>query len=405
MNPTEQFDPPIEIAASEKVIQTVFNTPNELMNWVNAQREFYQNLFGKSASNDPALSQVWTTINSLFNTFTQQINNTNSNPKAGRDAYINILSQMLGSFNAGRLFDSTSPTANFLLSLKARDQNLAARVYAILSGIPFNLESPQGGIWLQAGAICLGWQRGWLDEAPAVDASLTALRGTWDKRFSDMQEQFKAVDASHNERLGAISELKESWSAALTDLSAKSIELQKSITQDTAQAIVDGEKKIADFSSAYNQALALRAPTQYWREKQIGHQRAAAWWFAAFTVSAGAAIAGVWFVWHATVDGHFPNEPPPYTAFIPSIGAALLITWFMRMFSRQLISNLSLSADASERVAMVKTYLALTEGGHAKDSDRGLILSSLFRSAAKTTDDAAPPTAADLVTKILKGDK
>jgi hypothetical protein len=121
-------------------------------------------------------------------------------------------------------------------------------------------------------------------------------------------------------------------------------------------------------------------------------------------MSAALTVAGVLSVWHVTLANHTGGDPA-YTAFIPSIGAALLGAWFMRILSRQIISNLSLSSDADERVAMVKTYLALVQGGHAQEGDRGLILSSLFRTAARSSDDAAPPTIADALGRVLRTDK
>jgi hypothetical protein len=130
-------------------------------------------------------------------------------------------------------------------------------------------------------------------------------------------------------------------------------------------------------ASRYNQQFALKAPTNYWSEKQDTHQLVAGLWFFLFLAASVGTVLGVWYVWHVTVEPH-PDTAAAYTAFIPSLGAAFLGGWFMRMFSRQMISNLALSADAGERVAMVKTYLALTEGGHASESDKSLILSSLF---------------------------
>src|ERR1700752_388165 len=260
-------------------------------------------------------------------------------------------------------------------------------------GVRFILKTPASAAWLRAGALATAWQEGWIDRGSAFETTLETVYRKWDERFDAKLVAINGTAQALTGELNAITEEKTKWQTRLVEA-----------TEASATFIKAGGEKITAFESAYNQALALRAPTQYWRDKQRSHWMAAGGWFAAFAIGAVLSVIGVWYVLHVTVELRFTGpETAPYTGFIPSIGAALLGAWFIRMFSRQMISNLALGADAGERVAMVKTYLALTEGGHASESDRGLILSSLFRTAAKTSDDAAPPTAADALAKFLKG--
>ena len=75
----------------------------------------------------------------------------------------------------------------------------------------------------------------------------------------------------------------------------------------------------------------------------------------------------------------------------------------MRIISRQLLVNFSFASDAGERVAMVKTFLALMQKPeHVSENDRVLILSALFRPSTKSDDDAAPPNWFDLLMNRVK---
>jgi hypothetical protein len=77
--------------------------------------------------------------------------------------------------------------------------------------------------------------------------------------------------------------------------------------------------------------------------------------------------------------------------------------WFERIFVRLLLSQVHLYTDASERVVMAKTYIALLrEGQGMKDEDRRLILQALFRPAVTgiVKDDAIPPTVLEWITRL-----
>ena len=78
---------------------------------------------------------------------------------------------------------------------------------------------------------------------------------------------------------------------------------------------------------------------------------------------------------------------------------ALLLIWFLRIVGKDIARHNDLEADASERVAMVQTFLALEYKGEAGKEERVLVLANLFRPSAITHDDAAPSTLLDIVLK------
>jgi hypothetical protein len=85
------------------------------------------------------------------------------------------------------------------------------------------------------------------------------------------------------------------------------------------------------------------------------------------------------------------------------LAVAFLAVWVLRIISRQLLTHFVMASDAGERVAMIKTFLALMQlPEHVKEEDRILILSSLFRPSAKTEDAATPPNWFDLLMQRVK---
>ncbi len=83
-----------------------------------------------------------------------------------------------------------------------------------------------------------------------------------------------------------------------------------------------------------------------------------------------------------------------------------LVIWFIRLLVKVFLSNLHLLSDAKERETMIQTYLAFErEENTLKDTDRDLILPSIFRVSANgfIKDDATPNTPINIITKKFTG--
>jgi hypothetical protein len=80
-----------------------------------------------------------------------------------------------------------------------------------------------------------------------------------------------------------------------------------------------------------------------------------------------------------------------------------LAFWFIRLLVRIFLSNIHLENDASERVTMAKTYLALIRDGSFEGKEHiGTILAALFRPTGDgiVKDEGLPPTAMEWLTKL-----
>ncbi len=84
------------------------------------------------------------------------------------------------------------------------------------------------------------------------------------------------------------------------------------------------------------------------------------------------------------------------------ISMTIVWLWFIRLLVKVFLSNLHLLSDAKERETMIQTYLAFErEEKTLKDTDRDLILPSIFRVSANgfIKDDSTPNTPISIITK------
>lgn len=397
MKETDPFNPELKISLGNKLALD-FNSLAEVTAWVVEEQKFYANVMPAAAGQDGAVANAWNQINGWFNQYTQRRQNHLSNAQSTPQGARSFIDEILNRYTGGALIYSQSTWGRYVAQLAMAEPPLAARVLILLGNINFPMQQVGvGHLWLRAGVIAEGLRQGWIDERPAANESLDHFRQQWEFKLQGLEDESRKRVVASGAILESLSEEKKLWDKHLADYAKQSAESLNKARLDTDEAIQKGVTDIQHFQNTYNAELALRAPNQYWHDKGVNHRRAAFAWLAAFAIIGALGLIGCWFVWHETVES--VGKDATYIGYLPTIGFAVLVAWCLRICSRRALSNFTLSGDAGERVAMVKTYLALAEGGHASEAERGLVLASLFRPSTSVADDAAPASLFDLITK------
>ena len=183
-------------------------------------------------------------------------------------------------------------------------------------------------------------------------------------------------------------------------LLTKELNSQKKVDEISAQAAEfferlnnDGNaviKSIQETEASYRDQMTLQAPVEYWSTKATGHRtdlaksRVRLVWFTVIG-SVGLIIALVLLSWLASLiaDPKGADNTAIYLKFAAA-GAILttIVFWVGRVLLRIYLSDRHLLTDAEERVAMIKTYLALSNEKKVEATERALVLAPIFRSAA-----------------------
>ena len=118
--------------------------------------------------------------------------------------------------------------------------------------------------------------------------------------------------------------------------------------------------------------MALQAPVDYWTTKASGHRtdltksRSRLLLFASFG-GGGLVIALLLLPWLAGVVAAGAQGPESTVIYLKYVAAGAILTtivfWIGRVLLRIYLSDRHLLTDAEERVAMIKTYLALSNEG------------------------------------------
>jgi hypothetical protein len=170
----------------------------------------------------------------------------------------------------------------------------------------------------------------------------------------------------------------------------------------TAKTISDATQEIAEFKTFVKSEIALKAPVTYWETKAAEHENRAFFFgiavFILMFLCGVGAFQSLSFVKELVGEGGKTN----YAGIAVVAVLVTLILWMLRLVVRLFLSQQHLGADARERTAMVKTYLALKEAGVAPNNgDLTPVLVALFRPSSDgiVKDEAMPPVLAEILTR------
>jgi hypothetical protein len=242
----------------------------------------------------------------------------------------------------------------------------------------------------------------------AADSALAAINLRADETQLRVTEQIRLAD----EAQGRVS---SAWDTHNEDYA----KLSGSLKQKVEEKIEAADKEINDFKLAHHAEIALKEPVMFWQDKAKTHRgRANLFAVLGLVAAVCTGISAVLFIPEllGPATASAPTELARETAAIaqgsgrgvPSYyGIALavifstLTLWLLRILVRGYFSQTHLATDAEERVAMVKTYLALMESGKAPSDTLTPVLLALFRPASDglVKDDSMPAGFAELLSK------
>lgn len=282
------------------------------------------------------------------------------------------------------------------------------------------------------------FDRGIKDKVKIESAALKRLVGDLQTKLTEFQEEERKQVGRFNE--------------THTGLETQSTAQQS--TFDSAQGEresawntqLDGAKtELKQLQDTYDKYMSLAAPVKYWESKQKRHGRLM---IGSGIVLVVAMVLSGWFL-HTEIDSigkaaavrkaepvllsanaiakaaSAPSSAPSSAA--SSVGTAAAVSeaievaaswrlgsfillatlcfWVLRLLVRVFLSNMHLENDASERVTMAKTYLALLRKGRLPEKeDISMVLAALFRPSGDgiVKDEGVPPTTLEWFTKLGK---
>jgi hypothetical protein len=175
--------------------------------------------------------------------------------------------------------------------------------------------------------------------------------------------------------------------------------------QDTTENFIETKKKeLEQLTKLYEEKLKLEAPAKYWEDTSNEYEMSGKKWMGWTIVTSivfVAILTTIFFLLPSNITGFNFNSVKMtiILAVIISVGI-FVINFFIRLST----SAFHLSRDAKERNKLAYVYLALLHEKGVDESDRAIILQSLFSRAdtGLLKGDSSPTLPDGLIGQVLK---
>lgn len=398
--------PPIELDLRGNPGLVKFTTVEDVEAWATEEEQFWSQMPAPTLRGGPfsAFEEQLSRIRSLVSTAKQRAQSD------WRTPIDNLLRRYYLQWD---VVHSSTVWAQHIMALAKRDPNEGTvQLWVVREwqkqkvGASIQNWSSDGNYFGYAGLIAAAFARiaSWTstsatDDASAREAALTKVQ-------SDLvAAQSKWQEAMHSAELAG-AELNKRFSQTSDEQTKQHEALLKKHHQELIEFVARANDKIKALEALFNQKIQLEAPVAYWRTKASVH------WWAAFRWGVGAIAAILLPVGlFLGFSRELLNWLVANNEKIGTHGLALLLIVavfylsFCRLVVRQYNTNRSLENDASERVVMAETFLALVQDKKIKDEERALVLAPLFRPHGVTGADEGAAGLADALGKALTSPK
>lgn len=224
----------------------------------------------------------------------------------------------------------------------------------------------------------------------AAQKMTDAFRSRLSKYSADAREELAGIkierEQAHSDHDSFLKKLNEEWETKL---------------QRTNDDVAASISQITSTEKAFKEQMKLRSSVQYWLSKSKEHRRRAHAQKVIIAIYAAAiGIIAVYtlppffaFVRATALELRESSATPLLLLSGASVLAISVALWAARMLVRVYLDERNRSLDAAERAVMTETYCALTSENLVSESERILVLSSLFRPTSESSHkDEGPDT-------------
>lgn len=392
---------PLEIGVWNTSRTLRFTTSKAVADWAKEQHQAWHS---ESEPSDAHLKSAWQSQTNTFATLSNsandlevQLKDSAADPTAIQNQFLAANRKTFDRIRQGSVITTDHPSFDSIKSLASKDPNAASLLLLactsngrptlqnLLNSNAFPLDS------LIRHALTL-------HRHDSESESLIADRNQVHRLMSDLQLE---IEGARNAN--------ENWQGKFKKTNDAAIEAQTDRTGEWTGTLTSVTEQWTNALKAYDEKMALAAPTTYWRKRAITSMRTAI----AFGISFAALIAFALYQFQTHAIPYLATVTKPgvpiLSAVLPVIIPSFAAVWILRIVGRLLSENIQLMQDAKERETMVMTFLALMHDEVrgttlVTDDDRLLILHSLFRpSALSATDDSPPVNWFDILSRKFGG--
>jgi len=398
---TDDTDPAITITITmQDGLQLRFRTAAEISTWLEQQIQAFRWLQEGGSRAGGGVQNLSSLYFNGFNNIRQALNNWSPNPD--NDNLKQQLVNHIQGFYAGNVVvRSDHEYARIASDIAAKDGPIAAS-----AGFGFLLGNDcQVSYETLKGIVAAKLKADGIDpQSPNIVAK--AIADLNSKALSDRTSTATEWDGIVSEARSLLKSTDEEFKKQTFEVQARSDATIQRI-DDSVDASLES---IRVTEATYKEQMKLQAPVEYWEAKAAKHAtalKASRLTLIGFTILGSTFLLGALLFLTNRALGLAEKSNADTAIFLKFAAISAVVTtvvfWVGRVLLRIYLSDRHLLTDAEERIALIKTYLALSNDDKVESSDRALILAPLFRTAADgiVKEEGPDASVAGMIAKAL----
>jgi len=354
-----------------------FKSPDEIINWVQHERQQFAWLSGNYGNQFSSLRDRWMGgLNDIFPRV-QELRNEPNNAQR-----VQLLTNAFNAvYSNPNVVLSDSPTAQIAIDAATKiGPGAGAGAFAFMTGFACSIEFDTVRGMLHAISLRDG------TSPKATDLITNTIEGLNTRADAEFRRRDEAWNKVSQNAQRLLADSRASSQTKVDEISARADAFLENLNREGNAVIAS----IQGTEAAYREQMALQAPVDYWTTKASGHRvalqksRQRLVLFATFaSIFLIVALLALPWIISLAIGSQTADGTAIYLKFA-AVGAVLttVLFWIGRVLLRIYLSDRHLLTDAEERVAMIKTFLALSHEGKVETTERALVLAPIFRSAA-----------------------
>ncbi len=306
-------------------------------------------------------------------------------------------------------FNKKSEVTDFIIKLDSEFKGAAQGAYDFLTNGDFKYNHSDKNYFI-------GWHRAY--EFFTQDADLVKRRNSERQTLSRIRSEYiKNLEQNDKNVSDHIAEKEKEYLEKEKEISKliqeknTQYESWKSDSQSEFKAFLkESNKTIEDLEKLYKEKLKLEAPAQYWKDRSAKLKKEGdKWLYGLITVTVIAIatlVCVLYFISDGTLKELFDKTGSAIRWSVVFITFVSFLAYAIRTFAKLMFSAYHLHRDAEEREQLSYVYLALKKEQNIDETERHLIMQSLFSRADSglLRDDSSPTMpGGSIVEKIFGG--
>lgn len=386
--------------------------PIELTGFLGAHDFFEGQIRGYSKLGDN-LPSVLSNAKDRFSGFKKEMENylhdNKNHDEPSLENTLKRLQQRLNNFlndPNSPIFLSDSPEAEFLLALHKRYPIAVGSAVAYLNSQNLHAITTSDGLTgiLQAYEFKMNDSTDILDRRRKEKYNVDEIRKKFQRFISEgegdlleflkkSKEETESIAKQIDQLISGKKEAFDSWF--------------EEVTGEEHVFSENSHNRIAELEELYKEKLKLEAPAKYWSDRAAKLRNEGNKWLTGMIITCIVALVALGIVLYFISDGTlkelFDRTGSAIRWSIVFITFVSFLAYGIRTFAKLTFSSYHLVRDAEEREQLVYVYLALVKDKGVDETERHLIMQSIFSRAdtGLLKDDSSPTMPGNIVDKFM----